>query len=99
MPCRRKLVAIAAALWWGLAPESANRVHDLLAQFFWHSHAPVGAAAGGTAPAVSAAEEKKGENLLIEVVIGNVRYRFPMQLSKKDGTAAVREALPIELAQ
>lgn len=44
-------------------------------------------------------KQKKGENLLIEVVIDNVRYRFPMQLSKKDGTATVREALPIELAQ
>jgi hypothetical protein len=44
-------------------------------------------------------KQKKGENLLIEVVIDNVRYRFPMQLSKKDGTASVREALPIELAQ
>jgi hypothetical protein len=43
--------------------------------------------------------QKKGENLLIEVVINNVRYRFPMQLAKKDGTASVREALPIELAQ
>jgi Cu+-exporting ATPase len=36
--------AIAAALWWGLAPESANHVHDWLAQFLWHSHLPVGAA-------------------------------------------------------
>jgi Cu+-exporting ATPase len=39
-------IAIAAALWWGLAPESANRVHDWLAQFLWHAHTPVGAAAG-----------------------------------------------------
>ncbi len=39
-------IAIAAGLWWGLAPESANQVHDWLAQFFWHAHAPVGVAAG-----------------------------------------------------
>ena len=39
-------IAIAAGFWWGLAPESANRVHDWLAQFFWHVHAPAGAAAG-----------------------------------------------------
>lgn len=44
-------------------------------------------------------KQKKGEDLLIEVVIDNVRYRFPMQLSKKDGAASVREALPIELAR
>jgi hypothetical protein len=44
-------------------------------------------------------KQKKGEDLLIEVVIGNVRYRFPMQLSKKDGAASVRAAVPIELAQ
>jgi Cu+-exporting ATPase len=40
------LMAIAAASWWGLAPASANRVHDWLAQFFWPVHAPAGAAAG-----------------------------------------------------
>jgi P-type Cu+ transporter len=39
-------IAIAAGLWWGLAPESANQVHNWLAQFFWHAHAPVGVAAG-----------------------------------------------------
>ena len=39
-------IALAAGLWWGLAPESANHVHDLLAQLFWHAHAPAGAAAG-----------------------------------------------------
>jgi len=39
-------VAIFAGLWWGFAPEAAGRVHDWLAQFFWHAHAPVGAAAG-----------------------------------------------------
>src|SRR5208282_5551065 len=39
-------IAIAAALWWGLAPESAGMIHDMLAQFFWHVHAPAGVAAG-----------------------------------------------------
>ena len=39
-------IAIAAGLWWGLAPGSAQPVHDWLAQFFWHAHAPAGAAAG-----------------------------------------------------
>ena len=39
-------IAIAAALWWGLAPELAHRVHDFLAQLFWHAHTPAGAAAG-----------------------------------------------------
>jgi Cu+-exporting ATPase len=45
-------VAIAAALWWGLAPASAGRVHDWLAQFLWHSHLPMGA---GTALMIAAA--------------------------------------------
>ena len=39
-------IAIAAGLWWGLAPEAANQIHDALAQFFWHAHAPAGVAAG-----------------------------------------------------
>jgi Cu+-exporting ATPase len=39
-------IALAAGLWWGLAPASANHVHDWLAQFLWHAHAPAGAAAG-----------------------------------------------------
>ncbi len=39
-------VAIFAGFWWGLAPASAQTVHDWLAQFFWHAHAPAGAAAG-----------------------------------------------------
>jgi Cu+-exporting ATPase len=30
-------IAIAAALWWGLAPEAARRVHDALAPFLWHA--------------------------------------------------------------
>ena len=39
-------IALAAGLWWGLAPASAGRVHDILAQFLWHAHAPAGTAAG-----------------------------------------------------
>ena len=38
------VVAIAAALWWGLAPESARHVHDLLALFLWPAMTPTGAA-------------------------------------------------------
>lgn len=32
------LIALAAGLWWGFAPESAERVHLFLAQFLWHTH-------------------------------------------------------------
>ncbi len=45
-------IAIAAGLWWGFAPASANHVHDWLAQFFWHVHMPMGA---GTALMIAAA--------------------------------------------
>ena len=38
-------IAIAAALWWGLAPESAKHVHDLLAPFLWPVMTPTGTAA------------------------------------------------------
>ena len=38
------LVALAAGLWWGLAPESATRAHDGLGQFLWPAHTPIGAA-------------------------------------------------------
>jgi Cu+-exporting ATPase len=40
------VIAIAAGFWWGLAPDSANRVHESLARFLWHGHVPAGAAAG-----------------------------------------------------
>ena len=40
------VLALAAGLWWGLAPASASQVHELLARFLWHVHAPAGAAAG-----------------------------------------------------
>jgi Cu+-exporting ATPase len=39
-------IALAAGLWWGLAPESAGRVHAWLAQFLWQFHVPTGTAAG-----------------------------------------------------
>ena len=39
-------VAIAAGLWWGFAPESAQQVHSALAKFLWPAHPPTGAAAG-----------------------------------------------------
>jgi Cu+-exporting ATPase len=39
-------IALAAGLWWGLAPESATRVHDWLGQFLWHAHPPSALAAG-----------------------------------------------------
>jgi P-type Cu+ transporter len=38
-------VALAAALWWGLAPASAAAVHAWLAQFLWTAHPPAGALA------------------------------------------------------
>jgi Cu+-exporting ATPase len=31
-------IAIAAGLWWGLAPESAKHVHDVLAPYLWRAH-------------------------------------------------------------
>ena len=37
-------IAVAAALWWGLAPNSAHHLHDWLAQFLWQAHLPMGAA-------------------------------------------------------
>ncbi len=40
------MVAIAAGLWWGLAPESASKIHSALAPFLWHAHVPSGIAAG-----------------------------------------------------
>jgi len=39
-------IAIAAGLWWGLAPASAGEIHSALASFLWHAHPPIGAAAG-----------------------------------------------------
>jgi P-type Cu+ transporter len=39
-------IALAAGLWWGLAPQSANHLHAVLSHFLWPAHAPVGTAAG-----------------------------------------------------
>jgi Cu+-exporting ATPase len=35
-------IALAAALWWGLMPESANRLHVWLAPYLWPAHPPAG---------------------------------------------------------
>jgi Cu+-exporting ATPase len=37
-------IAITTAFWWGLAPESAKHVHDLLAPFLWPAMTPTGTA-------------------------------------------------------
>ena len=34
------LIALSAALWWALAPESANAVHNWLKQYLWNAHFP-----------------------------------------------------------
>ena len=34
--------AVAAGLWWGLAPDSAGQVHDWLSKYLWTAHAPEG---------------------------------------------------------
>lgn len=34
------LVALAAGLWWGLAPHTAHQVHDWLAAWLWQAHLP-----------------------------------------------------------
>ena len=34
------LIALAAGLWWGVAPDSATSVHHWLGQFLWHAHPP-----------------------------------------------------------
>ena len=39
-------IAIAAALWWGLAPELAKHIHNMLVPFLWHVMPPAGPAAG-----------------------------------------------------
>jgi P-type Cu+ transporter len=38
-------VALAAGLWWGLAPASAARAHAALAPFLWAAHVPLAVAA------------------------------------------------------
>jgi Cu+-exporting ATPase len=39
------LVALAAAFWWGLAPESARALHHWLSAWLWITHPPAGALA------------------------------------------------------
>src|SRR5438034_8766094 len=39
-------IALAAGLWWGLAPDAAHGVHAALARFLWPAHPPSGVAAG-----------------------------------------------------
>ena len=34
------VIALSAALWWALAPESANSVHTWLKQYLWDAHFP-----------------------------------------------------------
>jgi len=36
-------IALASALWWGLAPHSAGQVHGWLGKFLWHSPVPASA--------------------------------------------------------
>ena len=38
-------VALASALWWGLAPESASQVHGWFRHFLWPAHLPQGSLA------------------------------------------------------
>jgi Cu+-exporting ATPase len=38
-------IAFAAALWWGLAPDSAAQAHKWLSHFLWNAHPPAGVAA------------------------------------------------------
>jgi Cu+-exporting ATPase len=41
------LIALAAGLWWGFAPESAHQVHAVLSHYLWPAHPPVGNLAAG----------------------------------------------------
>src|SRR5205823_8562244 len=36
------LIALAAGLWWGLAPASAHQVSDWLSHYLWPAHPPAG---------------------------------------------------------
>ena len=40
-------VALAAGIWWGLFPDSAQQVHAWLQHYLWQAHPPEGALAGG----------------------------------------------------
>ena len=39
-------IALAAGLWWGFAPASAEHIHEMLSHWLWHAHAPARVAAG-----------------------------------------------------
>ncbi len=39
-------IALAAGLWWGVAPASATRIFNVLTPYLWAAHPPEGAAAG-----------------------------------------------------
>jgi Cu+-exporting ATPase len=41
------VIALAAGLWWGLAPESAHHVHAMLSHYLWPAHPPIGSLAAG----------------------------------------------------
>jgi Cu+-exporting ATPase len=41
------LIALAAGLWWGFAPESAHQVHAWLSNYLWPAHPPTGNLAAG----------------------------------------------------
>jgi len=47
------LVALAAALWWGLAPGAARRFSELLGHFLWSPHIPATPLAGAVMSAVA----------------------------------------------
>ncbi len=38
--------ALATGLWWGIFPDSARHVHEMLSSFLWQAHPPAGTAAG-----------------------------------------------------
>jgi Cu+-exporting ATPase len=41
------IIALAAGLWWGLAPASAHHVSSWLSQYLWSAHPPAGNVAAG----------------------------------------------------
>jgi P-type Cu+ transporter len=47
------LVAVAAGLLWGLAPQTAGQMHAWLGQFLWPAHPPIGALAAALITAAS----------------------------------------------
>ncbi len=46
-------VAVAAGLWWGLAPNEAHRLSAFLGNYLWHSHVPTTPLAAGIICAVA----------------------------------------------